>query len=184
MPVSPQVTSMYPQLASLAPGPLQALANAAEAYLVQVLGRDLTSGSKTQTFNGKNQSILWLNCTPVASVDSITTNGNAMDMTSIHWDSEGRVSRMWKGFWNQVLGWDPGITNIVVTYTSAGLDQTTQDMLIGVVMTWMLDMQGKSSTVSSESIGDYSYTMNTAFLKGLPPYISTLIQPYRVYTAG
>lgn len=184
MPVSPQVTSMYPQLANLAPGPLQALANAAEAYLVQALGRDLTAGSKTQTFSGKNQSILWLNCTPVASVDSITSNGNAMDMTSIHWDSEGRVSRMWKGFWNQVLGWDPGITNIVVTYTSAGLDQTTQDMLIGVVMTWMLDMQGKSSTVSSESIGDYSYTMNTAFLKGLPPYISTLIQPYRVYTAG
>jgi hypothetical protein len=57
-------------------------------------------------------------------------------------------------------------------------------MLIGAVMTWMLDMQNKSSVASSESIGDYSYTLNTAFMKGLPPYISTLIQPYRVYTAG
>jgi hypothetical protein len=72
----------------------------------------------------------------------------------------------------------------VVTYTSDGLDQNTQDMLIGAVMTWMLDMQNKSSVVSSESIGDYSYTLNTAFMKGLPPYISTLIQPYRVYSAG
>lgn len=184
MAISPQVTYMYPQLANLAPGPLQALANAAETYLVQALGREISPGTKTQTFTGKNQTYLWLTATPVSAVTSVVCNNNAQDLTSLHWDSEGRLTRQNNGFWNQLLGWDPGIANIVVTYTSDGLDQNTQDMLIGAVMTWMLDMQNKSSVVSSESIGDYSYTLNTAFMKGLPPYISTLIQPYRVYSAG
>ena len=184
MAISPQVTYMYPQLANLAPGPLQALANAAETYLVQALGREISPGTKTQTFTGKNQTYLWLTATPVSAVTSVVCNDNAQDVTALHWDSEGRLTRQNKGFWNQLLGWDPGISNIVVTYTSEGLDQNTQDMLIGAVTTWMLDMQNKSSVVSSESIGDYSYTLNTAFMKGLPPYISTLIQPYRVYSAG
>jgi hypothetical protein len=184
VPISPSVTNLYPQLAALAPGPLQALAMAAESFLVQSLGREISAGTKIQTFKGENQTILWLNCSPVTALISVVISGNSADITGLKFDSDGRLSRQYQGFQNQLSGWTPGISNIVVTYTSDGLDQTVQDMLIGAFMCWMLDMQSKSSVASSESIGDYSYVLNTAFMKGLPPFLSTLIQPYRIMAAG
>lgn len=182
MPISPAVKMLFPQLASLAPGPLQALATSAETVLVKYLGREISQGSKTQTFKGENQTVLWLNSTPVTSVDSVIISGTSVDVSTMHFDSDGRLTRQYQGFQNQLLGWTPGVSNIVVTYTSAGLDQSEQDMLIGSFMVWMLDMQSKSMVVSSESIGDYSYALNTAFMRGLPPHLAILIQPYRVMT--
>lgn len=157
---------------------------AAESFLVQSLGREISAGTKIQTFKGENQTILWLNCSPVTALISVVISDNAADTSAMKWDADGRLARQYKGFQNQLLGWTPGISNIVVTYTSDGLDQTVQDMLIGSFMVWMLDMQSKSSVASSESIGDYSYVLNTAFMKGLPPFLSTLIQPYRIMAAG
>lgn len=75
-------------------------------------------------------------------------------------------------------GWEVGVQNIVVNYTSSGISQYEQDLLIGTVMNWFYDQNKRSPIISSESIGDYSYSLNTAFLRGVPAQVMTLLQPY------
>ena len=52
------------------------------------------------------------------------------------------------------------------------------------VINWWMDANGRSVVVSSESIGDYSYVLNSAFVKGVPVRVSTILSslmPVRTY---
>jgi hypothetical protein len=178
MPVSPDVKDLFPSLAKLSPGPLQALAMAAEGWLVKVLGRDLDGGAKTETLSGENQPILWLANTPVSSVESVVIEDVTQPATGYYFAKNGQLFRSKYGFRDHMRGWDVGIKNITVNYTSQGLSQSEQDMLIGTVMNWFVEQNSRSVMLSSERIGDYNYTLNTAFSRGIPQAVNTVIYPY------
>lgn len=178
MPVSTACKDLFPTLGKLAPGPFSALANAAEAWLVKALGRDLDAGSKTAIISGTNQPVIWLKCTPVLSVESVAVLGVTMPATNYYFSSDGQLFRGTAGFREHLQGWPVGIKNITVNYTSGGLAQSEQDMLIGTVMNWFAEQNKRSVIMSSESIGDYSYSLNTAFLRGVPQAVNTILLPY------
>ena len=178
MPVSTSVTDLFPSLAQLSPGQFQALATAAESWITRTIGRDLVEGSKTQTFTGRNQPILRLANTPVSSIQSIYVHGVLKPSTDYSFSSNGQIFKGGYGFSEHMQGWEVGVQNIVVNYTSSGISQYEQDLLIGTVMNWFYDQNKRSPIISSESIGDYSYSLNTAFLRGVPAQVMTLLQPY------
>lgn len=178
MPVPSNITALYPRLASLSEAALQVHYDAATEWVKKTLGRDLTSGSKTQTLSGRNRPVLWLKNTPVTGVTSVTVNGSVLASSDYHWEPSGKLTRATRGFITQMRGWDPGAGNIVVVYTSGGIPQIAQDDIIGAVMAWMTDAARISGIASSERIGNYQYVANTAFSSRVPAMVMSKLSPY------
>lgn len=184
MPASSSVSNLYPALASLDSATFDALAASAESWLVQYLGRNLQAGTYTETFSGQNQPLLFLKNTPVTAVTQIvitsgySTNTYTPASNYYYFSADGQLHLAPQGFWNQLAGWRPGVTNIAVTYTSSGFDQPTQDLLIGSVMNWFNDQAKRSGLVNSETIGNYSYTMRSDF-RSIPPAVNSLLYQFR-----
>lgn len=184
MSVSPAVTTVFPGLNSLDQAALGVCATAAEAWVTRYLNRALDSGQYTETFSGYNQPILFLPNTPIVTVNSITIKGlggaNTYTLSSNYydWTAEGSLFIQPQSFWNQMAGWRAGIGNVTVNYESKGLDQPTQDLLIGSVMNWFNDAAQRSGLVAMEVIGSYTYQMR-ADIKGVPHSVTALLNPYR-----
>lgn len=184
MPVSSSVSNIYPALASLDAPSIGALAASAESWLVRYLGRSLEAGEFVEKFSGQNQPLLFLKNTPVTGVSQVVirspqaVNTYTDGDTHYTWHADGQLHLSPQGFWNQLAGWRPGVQNIEVTYTSAGFDQPTQDLLIGAVMNWWLDQGKRSGLVESEKIGDYAYSMRSNF-KAIPPAVNSIISQFR-----
>lgn len=178
MPVSTALTDLFPSLSQLSPGQFQALAMAAEWWITRTIGRDLVEGQKTQTFTGRNQPILRLSNTPVVSIQSIYVNDVLKPSTDYYFSSNGELFKSKSGFREHMQGWEVGVQNIVVNYTTSGISQYEQDLLIGSVMNWFYDQNKRSPVISSESIGDYSYSLNTASMGGIPLAVMSVLSPY------
>lgn len=184
MPISSSAVNQYPALSSLSPTSFSALSAAAEAWLVRVLGRNLEPGQYTENFMGFNQPLIFLANTPVVSVDQVTIKADNYVQTYTPasnyytFTPDGKLSIGPQSFWNQLPGWRPGVSNVAVTYTSSGLDQPIQDMLIGSVMNWWQDQANRSGLAQMEVIGSYTYQMRTD-IKGIPPAVQAVLYPYR-----
>lgn len=178
MPVSPNIALLYPRLASLSEAALQARVDAATAWITKTIGRDLTSGSKTQTFSGRNRPVLWLRNTPVTAVTSVTVNGVVLASSDFTWEPSGKLTRCNRGFVTQMPGWEPGAGNIVVVHTTSGIPSIAQDDMIGAVAAWMEDVARITGIVSSERIGNYQYVANTAFSSRVPASVMAKLAPY------
>lgn len=178
MPVSPNIALLYPRLASLSEAALQARVDAATAWIIKTIGRDLTSGSKTQTFSGRNRPVLWLRNTPVTAITSVTVNGVVLAPSDYSFEPNGKLTRLNRGFVTQMPGWEPGAGNIVVVHTTSGIPSIAQDDMIGAVCVWMEDLARVTGLVSSERIGDYSVVANTAFSARVPASVMAKLSPY------
>lgn len=178
MAVPTNIPLLYPRLASLSEAALQASYDAATEWVKKTLGRDLNSGSKTQTLSGRNRPVLWLKNTPVTAITSVTVNGTVLASSDYRWEPSGKVTRATQGFISQMQGWDPGAGNIVIVYTSSGIPQIAQDDIIGSVMAWMQDAARISGLASSERIGNYQYVANTAFASRIPASVMSKMSPY------
>lgn len=198
MPLSPNAKLIYPGLAKLSDPQLEGLAKAAVSWIKAKYGRDITSGPKCENFTSMGEPIIWLSSPPVDAVTGINVN-------DFEWENfqgyvrAGRDGKLSLGLqsgggygigggyggglsWNQLPGWAKGVNNITVKYRSHGLNQDEYDLYVGSVVSWWLDSNTRSYVLSSESIGDYSYVANTAFLKGVPIQVASMmsnLQPIR-----
>lgn len=189
MNVTSAVTSLYPALAAMEPPALESLAMAAEKWLVKTLGRHVSPGTYTETFDGLNNPLLFVSSPPVKTVLQVTISSQNHVTTYTpesgyyQWTKDGRIHIRPQTFWNQLPGWRPGVANVQVTYTSCGLCEIERDNLIGSVMNWWYDQSNRSGLVSSESIGDYSYVMKFN-ITSVPPSVRTVLHPYIRFMAG
>lgn len=189
MQLSDSAKLIYPTLAGMSDASLKAFTAAVVEWIQQKYGRNIQGGQRCHTFSSMGEQVLFLPDTPICGVQSVEINGRDWMEFETYVDV-GRDGKMTLGGsrygikWNQLEGWSPGINNIRVTYTSQGVSQTMFDLYVGEVINWWLDANGRSVVVSSESIGDYSYVLNSAFVKGVPVRVSTILSslmPVRTY---
>jgi hypothetical protein len=189
MQLSDSAKLIYPALASLSDASIKAFTTSAVEWIQQTYGRNIQGGQRCHTFSSMGEQVLFLPDTPVCGVQSIKINGQEW-IDFDHCVNVGRNGRMTLGGarlgikWNQLHGWSPGINNIKVVYTSEGLTQSMFDLYVGEVINWWVDSNSRSVMVTSESIGDYSYVLNTAAAKGIPVRVSTILSslvPCRAY---
>ena len=181
---------IYPGLTKLSDAQAEGLSKAAVSWIKAKYGRDITSGTKCENFTSMGEPILWLNSPPVERLLGVIVNGHDWQDYDRHVKAgrDGKLSLGSLGWgggygggyggglsWNQLPGWAKGVNNISVTYRSAGLSQDEYDLYVGAVVNWWLDSNTRSYVLSSESIGDYSYVANTAFLKGVPIQVASMM---------
>lgn len=193
MPLSQNAKLIYPGLAKLPDASLEGLSRAAVAWIKAKYGRDITPGVKCENFSSMGEPIIWLNNPPVEKLLAITINDITWNdfQGYVRAGRDGKISlglQAWGGAyalmsgnygaglsWNQLPGWAKGVNNISVHYQSCGLGQDEYDLYVGSVVNWWMDSNTRSYVLSSESIGDYSYVANTAFLKGVPIQVSSMM---------
>ena len=172
---------IYPALQSLSPEAIAAFTTSAVEWIKLTYGRGIQPGVRCQTFTSTGEPILFLTDTPVCRVHSISINGHEWDDFDMLVDI-GRDGKMTLGgshfgvAWNQLAGWGRGVNNIRVSYTSEGVSQSMFDLYIGEILNWWIDANSRGVVVSSESIGDYSYVLNSAFAKGVPTRVATILR--------
>ena len=189
MKLSDSAKLIYPSLAGMSDASLSAFTAAVVEWIQQKYGRNIQGGQRCHTFSSMGEQVLFLPDTPVCGIHAIEINGQELVDFETYVDF-GRNGKMTLGGsrsgnkWNQLKGWSAGINNIRVSYTSEGVSQAMFDLYVGEVINWWEDANGRSVVVSSESIGDYSYVLNSAFVKGVPVRVSTILSslmPVRTY---
>lgn len=189
MPASECVKDIYPSLKGLSVEQFAVQSAMAEAYLCRLLGRSISGGPVVDVFSGQNRPILVLRETPVRSVEKVVydMNGSITEYDAasghFHWAEKGLVTLRNDGFPDHLPGWRPGVCNVAVHYTSAGLSQPEQDMLIGGVMFWQSSQNAVNPVLNGETIGEYSYSAGGggggSGSSAVPAFITCLIAPYR-----
>lgn len=193
MPASASVKNLYPSLGRIASDELSAQLSTAESYVEALLGRKISCQACVDTFDGQNYPLLKLKNFPVRSVEKIVFNSNGVltEYTSasgyFRWSEKGDVVLQNYGFIDHMAGFPAGVFNIQVHYTNQGLSQSEQDRLIGGVAYWNLSQNTINPTLTSETIGAYSYSQASGTgskdASAIPLFIQTLIAPYRRYRA-
>ena len=189
MPASSCIRDLYPSLKNMSDDQISLQSAVAESYLTRLLGRSVSGGDFVEHFDGQNKPVIVLQNHPVISVDKVIYNTNGSiteyDANSRHyqWSKKGEVILRNDGFPEHLPGWRPGIANIEIHYTAAGLSQPEQDMLIGGVIYWQSAQAAVNPIVNSETIGEYSYSAGGSSSgggsSGIPSFIQGLIAPYR-----
>ncbi len=140
---------------------------------------------ETEYLDGKNQSHLWLSLKPVISVAAVSINGEPLDNTAGDaWTFVPGTGKLLRGTGKQddrfARSWPSGTGNIAVTYW-AGFATVPDPVVRAAIMTvrWIYEQGKRPGIYASESIGDYSYSLNQTFLKmPLPDYIAGLLANY------
>lgn len=163
------------------------LINAASKRIDHVCRRPLGFGQQmvTETISSKNRQSLWLKTRPVITVASITVNGTALDNTyNDAWTFNPDTGKLVRGDGmddTRFTPWFPaGEQNIVVQYWAGYSPIPDEIVTAAAFYVKYLYEQGKVSGVySSESIGDYSYSLReTALASTVPPHILALLADY------
>ena len=136
--------------------------------------------------DGSNSSRIWLSMRPVISVNSITINGEPVDNTNLDaWGFNPKTGELWRGVGqrdNRFSRWfASGSQNIQVGYL-AGYGQIPPQINRAAILyvRYLVEQFKISGVYSSESIGDYSYSLNAALVGygGLPAHVAALCMDY------
>lgn len=177
----------WPNFGQLTASAQTRLINAASKRVDHVCRRPLGFSQQmvTETINGRNNAALWLKTRPIISVNSVTINGSALDNSyNTAWCVDPATGKLVRGDGQddtRFVPWFPaGEQNIVVQYW-AGY-QTIPDEVVVATAQYVkyLYEQGKVSGIySSESIGDYSYSLReTVLASTVPPHILAMLADY------
>lgn len=172
---------IYPALQPLSAEALTAFTESATDWIKTTYGRNIQPGVRCQSFTSSGEPILFLADPPVCGVHSISINGHDWPDFSSHVDvSRGGLMTLGGSHngvaWYQLTGWARGVNNIKVTYSSEGVTQSMFDLYVGEIINWWMDANSRGVVISSESIGDYSYVLNSAFAKGVPTRVATMLR--------
>ena len=174
MPIlSANASFVYPMLDRVDPASIEPTAASAVIWIKNHYGVDLLPGEHTDRFDSHNDPIMWLKNPVVEEVTEIRVNERILTDWAqwVRVSPEGRVSiknrSMWyegqfSRFWNQLPGFSPGVDNVEIDYTSAGRTQAEIDLYVGAVVNWWIDSNRRSGVVTSESIGDRSYSIDAS----------------------
>jgi hypothetical protein len=169
------------------------LANLAQAALIEAAStavesycrRTFALGTVTEALDGTGKARLWLSRRPVSSVGTVTVNGGTVDNTSGDaWTLNGSRGELVRGAGyvdpRHAMSWPRGYGNVSVTYVGgyATIPGPVKQATVAMVK-HMAEAATKTGLLSSESIGDYSYVLNTAFNKGdIPPAVGMMLAAY------
>lgn len=178
------VASAWPAFAKLPDVEQSALIAAACASIRAFCRRSFTQQTYVETHSGRNRSRLWLNVRPVVQVAAAVVNGEALDNSrGDAWTFKPASGELVRGDGlcdPRFAAWFPtGTGNVVVTY-SGGYDPIPDDVKRAAILTVQtIQAAGKlSGAYKSESIGDYSYTLNDALRNPIPPTAAFLLSRY------
>ena len=186
-----EVTSVWAPFASLSAGEQQSLIDVSSQKILNFCRRGFIQENVTELHDGKNSAVLWLKRRPVISINQITVNGDVIDNTSgLEWTLNknsgklvrGNAQTSTPGFGDArfMRWWPVGTQNILVQYWAGYAD--VPDPIKRAVAFYCQYLRAQLSATgvfSSESIGDYSYTLNTLQSKfGIPTSVIDLIMDY------
>lgn len=180
-----EVTAQWAGFADLGTATQSALVTAASESVEAYCRRTFAAGTVTEYVDGRGTPRLWLSRRPVASVSTLTIDGGTLDNTSGDaWVLDGARGELTRGNGTgdprHALGWPRGRRNVVVTYVGgySSIPGPVKQAAIAMVK-HMSELAAKTGLLSSESLGGYSYVLNTAFNKGdVPPGIGMMLAPY------
>jgi hypothetical protein len=179
------VLGAWPAFGALSTSEQTNLLNAASQVILNYCGRPFAQAMHNEYHSGSNSGRIWLNHRPVISVAAITIDGVAVDNTDgFAWTFNPGTGELVRG---RGIGSDrfsgrfsSGLQNILVTYW-AGYVSVPDPIVRATIYAcrWISDQTRISNIYSSESIGDYSYTLNPLFFNTmLPSHITSLCANY------
>lgn len=179
------VLGFWPGFGNLSAYEQASLLNVASQKVVNFCRRGFGQALVTETKSGKNRPRLWLDLKPVISVVSVTVNGFALDNTFNNaWYFKPATGELGRGNGQDDLRfatWFPAGSNNVIVQYWAGYASVPDPIIRATAwaVKW-LHAQGKVTGIySSESIGDYSYSLNPEALSmTLPAHIASLCADY------
>lgn len=145
----------------------------------------LAAQSIAETLDGRNLPTVWLSLRPVISVDAVTINGEALDNTfGDAWSFDAKTGKLVRGSGQddeRFAPWFPaGVQNVVVQYWG-GYDTIPDEIVeaTALYVRYLYERGRVTGLYSSESIGDWSGTLNAAALAGtVPDHIMALLADY------
>jgi hypothetical protein len=145
----------------------------------------LQAQNVTEYFGGPNRQSLWLKTRPVISVQMVTVNGTCLDNTyGDAWSFNPRTGRLIRGNGqddSHLAPWFPaGMRNIVVQYFG-GYDTFPDTLVMATawMVRWMYERGSVTGVYKSESIGDWSGTVNDGGTSNtVPSHIMDLLVDY------
>ena len=181
---SAEVSAAWPGFASLSADEQAALIEVASAQIDAVCRRSLAQQTYVEKHSGINTPRVWLRNRPVVAVAEVKIYDTVLDnSTDEAWTVDALTGELLRGpSWGdpRFNYWFPsGRNNVQVTY-SAGYDPIPAAVKrAAILMIQALNDAGKSSDVyKSESIGDYSYSLNDGFKTVVTPIVYGLLEPY------
>ena len=183
------VIDAWPAFANLPPTRQTSLLNTASQIILNFCRRDGFSQVLRDEFqDGRNSSILFVNYRPIIAVTGININGEALDNSDPNTPAwtvfplSGKIVRGPTVGVSRFQWWFPsGTRNIEVLY-SGGYPSVPDPIVQATVFEVLyLQQQARNTGIyTSESIGDYSYTLNPTFgsTMTVPAHVADLCANY------
>jgi hypothetical protein len=177
------VTGQWAGFADLDAAAQVLLLRAASAAIRCYCRQSFTAATVTDTIDGPGTPELLLSLRPANTITSVTVNGTALTNTNNDaWTLDPDAGILTRGDGrgepDHAAAWPRGRRNIVVVYTGGNATIPADVRLAAVTLVKHLhDSTTRTGVLSSESIGDYSYVLNTAFARNgaMPPVVAALL---------
>ena len=187
-----EVTAIWSGFAKIPAPAQQALINTSSKKIIGFVRRPgFAPVMRDELYDGTNTSTLWLKMRPIITINQITVNGEVIDNSDgLAWTVNTKTGQLVRG---HTLGlipnqgdprfhrwWPRGTQNIEVQYW-AGFAAVPDDvkMAIAFYCQFLRAQLAAPGVFISESIGDYSYTIDRAATKfGIPISVLDLILEY------
>lgn len=182
----------WPAFANLPESRQQSLINVASQQIINYCRRPgFTQTSELELHDGKNTAVLWLRKRPVVGITQIIINGEVLDNSDGNaWRVNLKTGKLVRGnSWLVTPGyghprfgiwWPVGTQNIEVDYW-AGFAAVPDPVIEATAFMahYIYNRARVTSIYQSESLGDYSYTINSTLPKTIvPDYVADLLAPY------
>lgn len=158
------------------------LSTASQRILSHCRREGFAQAGVTDVLDGTGLARVWLTRKPVITISTVTINGVAVDNTTgSAWSFNSRTGELRRGDGysgiNFAMRYPLGRGNVVVAYW-AGYVAVPDPVVRATIwaVRWLSDQLKVSGIYSSESIGDYSYSLNAAAMSlSLPTHIASLL---------
>lgn len=174
-----EVTTAWAGFASLPTAERTALIEAASGAVEDFCRQSFEAVEATERYDGSGTTRVWLKRRPVAAVASVVVNGEPL--TSF--DFNPQTGELFLGDGRAHVYFAPrfpvGRQNVEVTYT-AGWPTIPAPVKRAAIMALrhLYDSTSKTGVMSSEKIGDYSYTLGSGESSSLTRKVQSLLAPY------
>lgn len=179
-----QVAAAWPAFAKIPTAEQTDLIAAASAAIQARVRRTLGMQTHVEVHSGRNRPRIWLRVRPVVAVSQVTVDGDPLDDSQgTAWTFVAETGELVRGDGlgdSRFAPWFPaGVGNVVVTY-AAGYDPIPADVRRATILTVQAlhAASALSGAYKSESIGDYSYTLNDGLVDAVPPVAARLVSRY------
>lgn len=186
-----EVTAIWSGFANIPSPAQQSLINTASQKILNFLRRPgIAPATQNELKDGTNTSILWLDMRPVISITTVTVNGEVVDNgDGLAWVVDTKQGKLVRGSSLVLVSgfgdprfqrwWPKGTQNILVQYQAGFTDTDAIKMGVAFYCQFLRNRLSASGVFSSESLGDYSYTLNATATKwGIPSNVLDLILDY------